>query len=186
MTADLRRASPLGALADRLPRGERVTLREVADRTLVELRTAAPPPALRLPPGGRWVAEGDQCAVWLGQGWWLLDAPAEGAADLEPPLVGRLRDLCGVSAVEVSAGYAVLELSGTHAPAVLAHACSIDLHPRAFGDGYAARTMLAKAPVVLARTGSAYRIWVRTSYARYLTEGLLDAATEYATPIRAS
>jgi len=178
-------------------------LRDVAWPTLIELRIASPQDGssantavvgsalgLDLPPSGRVSRGGDRLAVWLGPGWWLLDAPqadGPGLGALEASLVDRLRGLGGwVSAVDVSAGFAVLELAGPRARDVLAHGCSIDLHPRVFGPGRAARTMLAKAQVVLAQTDGdatgrapAYRIWVRTSFARYLTEWLLDAATEY-------
>lgn len=57
------------------------------------------------------------------------------------------RSAARMSAVDVSAGFAVLELTGPMAPAVLAHGCAIDLHPRVLGPGRAARTMLAKAQV---------------------------------------
>lgn len=204
MTADpyASRRGPLpGAMAVGLP--GTVALRDVAWPTLIELRLASPQDGssaiteavesalgLDLPSAGRTSHGGNRLAVWLGPGWWLLDAPqADGPAPgaLEASLVHRLRGLGGwVSAVEVSAGFAVLELAGPRAPDVLAHGCSIDLHSRVFGPGRAARTMLAKAQVVLAQTDGdatgrapAYRIWVRTSFARYLTEWLLDAATEY-------
>lgn len=64
---------------------------------------------------------------------------------------------------------------------MLAHGCSIDLHPRSFGPGSSARTFVAKAQVVLSLTddGPTYRIWVRTSFSGYLTEWLIDAAVEY-------
>lgn len=41
--------------------------------------------------------------------------------------------------------------------------------------------MVAKTQVVLAQTDDAptYRLWVRTSFARYLAAWLLDAAGEY-------
>jgi sarcosine oxidase subunit gamma len=199
------RRSPL---VSGLPAGspETVLLREVGWRTLVEFRLATAQNGsggsggsqeagadtasaeavlgLALPTGGRAGMHGDRLAVWLGPGWWLLDWPDEvdRDAELDPPLVHRLRAAGGrLSAVEVSAGFAVLELTGPHASAVLAHGCSIDLYPRAFGVGSAARTMLAKAQVVLTQTDDAptYRLWVRSSFARYLVAWLLDAATEY-------
>lgn len=191
-----------GSLGAGLPAGsvETVALDEVPGRTLVELKIAtaqdgsgADTQAMEgewgfaLPPSGRASGDGERLAVWLGPGWWLLDAPeVEGAAadTFEAPLVQRLRGVGGrVSVVEVSAGLAVLEVAGRHAAAVLAHGCSIDLHPRVFGPGRAARTMLAKAQVVLARADAAptYRIWVRSSVARYLIAWLLDAAMEYLT-----
>ena len=142
-----------------------VAVRDVPGRTLVELRVAT--------------NQDGSGAVESALGF---DLPAAGPRTLEAPLVHRLRDSGGeLSAVEVSAGFAVLELSGPRAPAVLAHGCSIDLHPRVFGRGRSARTMLAKAQVVFALTDDAptYRIWVRSSFARYLVAWLLDAATEY-------
>lgn len=187
-----------------------VLLRDVGWTTLVDLRlataqdgsgadTAGAEAALELvlPTAGRVAGDGQRWAVWLGPGWWLLDWPDEldrrgvdpGGVDpgkaeqaLDPPLVRRLRAAGGrLSAVEVSAGFAVLEVTGPHAPAVLGHGCSIDLHPRVFGPGSSARTMLAKAQVILAQTDDAptYRMWVRASFARYLVAWLLDAATEY-------
>lgn len=200
MTAELSlRRSPLDAP---LPAGSQqtVVLRDVGWRTLVELRlrtaedgsgadTARVEAALglALPSAGQATSDGDRLGVWLGPGWWLLDWPDETdgrdpALALDAPLVHRLRAVGGrLSAVEVSAGFTVLELAGRFAPAVLAHGCSIDLHPRVFGPGSSVRTMLAKAQVVLAQTddGPTYRIWVRASFARYLVDWLLDATVEY-------
>jgi sarcosine oxidase, subunit gamma len=65
---------------------------------------------------------------------------------------------------------------------VLATGCAIDLHPRAFPAGSAVQTTLGLAGVVLlALGGTEYEILVRTSYARYLADWLLDAAAEFAT-----
>lgn len=174
MTAEVPRRSPLGAWASALPSSPGLTIREVPDRSLFELRLAVgeidmaeEALGFELPPAGQAAADGK--AMWLGPGWWLLDVAAD------QPVNPRL------STVDVSAGYAVLELTGPHARTVLRHGCSIDLHPRVFGPGSAARTMLAKAQVVLAQTDDAptYRLWVRTSFARYLAAWLVDAATEY-------
>ena len=66
---------------------------------------------------------------------------------------------------------------------MLAKGCALDLHPRAFVEGTAAQTMLGQAGVILLAvngTGADYRILVRSSFARYLADWLLDAAGEYA------
>jgi heterotetrameric sarcosine oxidase gamma subunit len=82
--------------------------------------------------------------------------------------------------VDVSAARTCLELAGPHALDVLEHGCSLDLHPDVFAVGAVAHTNLAKAQVVLHRTeDSAYRIYVRSSYADYLCRWLMDAMTEY-------
>ncbi|CAN5729920.1 hypothetical protein BH18ACT7_BH18ACT7_24660 [soil metagenome] len=172
-----------------------VELCNVARRTLVELRLSTaedgdlgdtgPVQAaldLTLPGPGRTSQVGGRLAVWLGPGWWLLDDRPDESGGLEAGLVHPLRATGPrTSAVDVSAGFVVLELTGPSAAEVLAHGCSIDLHRRSFGPGSSARTMLAKAQVVLARPddGPTYRIWVRTSFSRYLVEWLLDAAVEY-------
>jgi sarcosine oxidase subunit gamma len=65
---------------------------------------------------------------------------------------------------------------------VLAKGCSIDLHPNVFGPGAAVQTMLAQAAVVLmplADNGTDYRLLVRSSFAGYLAEWLIDAAEEF-------
>jgi sarcosine oxidase subunit gamma len=61
---------------------------------------------------------------------------------------------------------------------VLAAGCALDLHPRAFGPGRCAQTLLARAAVILEQTSGepAYRIYVRPSFAGYLADWLRDAA----------
>ncbi|MGW0201911.1 sarcosine oxidase subunit gamma family protein, partial [Nonomuraea sp. NPDC003201] len=62
-----------------------------------------------------------------------------------------------------------------------AHGCALDLHPRAFGPGRCAQTMLARAQVVLVPREDGFLVLVRSSFAAYLAEWLLDAAAEYVT-----
>jgi sarcosine oxidase subunit gamma len=75
-----------------------------------------------------------------------------------------------------------LRLSGPDARDVLAKGCSLDLHPTVFRKGTAAQTMMGLAGVVLIaldEAGSDYRILVRSSFARYLADWLIDAAEEF-------
>ena len=173
--------SPLGAVAVQLAAvccSGSFQCREDAFRVLTDLRCA--PAALgsaeivaglSLPGLGSSTSDGDRFAVTLGPCWWLVDAPAGSAA---------LSGSAEVSAVDVSAQRTPLILSGPAARAVLAHGCSLDLHPDSFEVGASAQTSLAKAGVALARTGvEEYRCWVRASYARYLAWWLIDASVEY-------
>jgi sarcosine oxidase subunit gamma len=83
--------------------------------------------------------------------------------------------------VDVSAQRTVIEVARADARDLLLKGCALDLHPRVFGVGRCAQTLLARAQVVLVpRTDEpAYRVFVRASFAEYLAEWLLDAAAEY-------
>ncbi|HYI18877.1 MAG TPA: sarcosine oxidase subunit gamma family protein [Solirubrobacteraceae bacterium] len=121
--------------------------------------------------------DGTRTALWLGPDEWLVLGPAGDEAALETLLAEALPRELG-SVVGLSANRTVLELRGPAARDVLAAGCSLDLHPRAFGAGACAQTLLARAPVVLHQTDAepVYRILVRGSFAGYLADWLLDAA----------
>jgi sarcosine oxidase subunit alpha len=99
----------------------------------------------------------------LGPAWWLI---VEGEAPGVP----------AGSAVDVSAQRTVLELSGPEAHDILMTGCPIDLHPTVFEAGQHAQTLLGQAQVILQRgDDTTFRIFVRSSFASYLAEWLLDA-----------
>jgi sarcosine oxidase subunit gamma len=182
------RRSPLAHLSDRLAAtgGEStVRLREVAYLSSFEVRAdpASPLSGGPWPEPGHAAGAGPRYVLWCGPGWYLVvDEPGIALAEAVDGAAGADPDL---SVVDVSAGRTVLELSGQYAREVLAHGCSIDLHPRAFGPGSCVQTTLAKAQVILHQTGAGpgraatYRVFVRASYADYLARWLLDAAVEY-------
>ena len=88
----------------------------------------------------------------------------------------------GGAAIDVSAQRTTLRLSGPDARDVLAKGCSLDLHPTVFRTGTAAQTMLGLSGVVLIAlddAGCDHRILVRSSFARYLADWLIDAAEEF-------
>ncbi|MDE0052412.1 MAG: hypothetical protein OXO52_21725 [Rhodospirillales bacterium] len=189
--------SPLASLADALAGAGAadVTLAEQVGRARLNLRldagdaealTAAGAVlggALPLTPNTAAVTV-DGCSVlWLGPDEWLVTGPAErgGAiADaLRARLVGRHHGLTDVSAM-----YVTFALSGPRAREVLMKGCRLDLHARAFPAGACVQTALARANVILHRTGDgpAYEITVRNSFAHYLASWLLDAMAEYRQP----
>jgi sarcosine oxidase subunit alpha len=99
----------------------------------------------------------------LGPYWWLLVGAPDAAAG-----------------VDVSAQRTTLELRGPRARDVLLTGCPLDLYPAAFPVGACAQTLLGQAQVVLHRNGpDTYRILVRSSFARYLADWLLDAMLEH-------
>jgi sarcosine oxidase subunit gamma len=127
------------------------------------------------------VRGGGLTALWLGPDEWLIVGPAGTQTDLE----ARLRSAVGeqhAAVTDVSAQRTTLLVAGDRARDLLAHGCSLDLHPRAFGPGRCAPTTLARAQVVLVASEEpepGFWVLVRSSFAGYLAEWLLDAATEY-------
>ena len=84
--------------------------------------------------------------------------------------------------MDVSGQRTTLRLSGSHARDVLAKGCALDLHPKVFGVGSAAQTMLGQAGIVLLALDDGacdFLVLVRSSFARYVVAWLLDAMAEY-------
>jgi sarcosine oxidase subunit gamma len=151
--------------------------------TMVDLRLPVPEGAgIDLPTApNTWVAAGDGRAVWLGPDEWLLTSATETPEAFEARWRAAAVPLGG-SAANVSAQRITLRLNGSRVREVLAKGCSIDLHPRVFGRGRSAQTTLGRAGVVLLALGDAgddYLVLVRSSFAGYLADWLLDAALEW-------
>jgi sarcosine oxidase, subunit gamma len=127
------------------------------------------------------VHAGEVTAVWLGPDEWLV----VGRPGTQREWEGRIRAAAGeepVSVTDVSAQRTTVLVGGPRARDLLAHGCPLDLHPRAFGPGRCAQTTLARAQVVLVARDeprSGFWVLVRSSFAGYLTDWLLDAAVEY-------
>lgn len=123
----------------------------------------------------------DTTVIWFGPQEWLVISTQRGGEALETELHEAVA-AAGGAAVDVSAQRTTVRLRGAHARDVLAKGCSLDLHPRVFGPGAAAQTMLALAAVVLIPLddkGTDYRIIVRSSFAGYLADWLIDAVAEF-------
>lgn len=190
------RRSPLAGAADRLAAttrssGGAVRLAELPFLAQVNLRLdpkGAAADAVGLALGlslpvepNTVVRAGELTVLWLGPDEWLVVGPPDTQRDLEQ----RIRAAAGdehVAVTDVSAQRTTLLVSGARARDLLAHGCALDLHPRAFGAGRCAQTMLARAQVVLVardEPGAGFWVLVRSSFAGYLTDWLLDAAAEY-------
>jgi sarcosine oxidase subunit gamma len=186
--AELLRTHPLEAWStafERLPFG--ITAEPFVAMVDVRLGAAGPESRSRLgvdlpAAPNTWVATDAGRAVWLGPDEWLLSSTTETPEELET----RVRDAVvplGGSAADVSAQRIGLRLTGARVRDVLAKGCSIDLHPRVFGRGSGAQTTLGQAGVVLlglSDAGDDYLVLVRSSFAGYLADWLLDAALEFA------
>ena len=183
MTVEPPVVSPLAHRAQDLTSLEKtssgqVLAAEVQDLVQVDLRVnAGLTPRLTLPLPSRpdtFVAAPSLDVLWLGPDEWLLVAQADTAgslsADLNETLAGEHHSL-----VDVSAARAVVDLTGLGALELLSKGCGLDLHPRSWGPGDCAQTLLARVPVILQQRAEATRIFVRPSFGDYLVDWLLDA-----------
>jgi len=120
-------------------------------------------------------AEG-RAALWLGPDEWLLIAPAAQADAVGAALAAALA-ATPHSLVDVSHRQVAIELATPEAALLIAVGCPLDLDPAAFPVGMCTRTMLAKAEIVLWRTGpEVFRIEVWRSFAPYVSAFLGEAA----------
>jgi sarcosine oxidase subunit gamma len=130
--------------------------------------------SIRLPVQPNISAHDDEAEVlWLGPDEWLF------VSSIERPeaIVGRLEtafDGIDRSIVDVSANRVAIELAGADRLPLLSHVCSLDLEPPAWVAGRCAQTLVGRAQVLLHERDDATRIFVRPSFAGYVTDLLLE------------
>ncbi len=140
---------------------------------------------------GTSAAAGRVRVLSLGPDEWLVIGPTGHEVELATRLDAAVGAEHG-SVVDVSAYRTSVLVAGTRSRDVLAHGCALDLHPRVFGPGRCAQTMLARAQVVLLAGGvptpaplqgrtadEGFTVLVGASFAGYVADWLVDAATEY-------
>ncbi|MDG2205602.1 MAG: sarcosine oxidase subunit gamma family protein [Alphaproteobacteria bacterium] len=115
----------------------------------------------------------------LGPDEWLIITPTGEEAGLQANLRRAVADF-HAAATLTGESMTVIRLAGAHARGVLAKGCPVDIHPRVFGPGQCAQTILARADMTMHQTADdAYDIIVRRSFAEYVWTWLEDAAREY-------
>ena len=130
--------------------------------------------------------EGDVVrAHWAGPDDWFIIGPS-GQAEV---LLQRLRSALASrhhSVTDVSSGYTVLHMSGASARAILAQACPIDLHPRAFSTGACVGSQFFATSIWLWQTDEApvYELLVRRSFMGYVWLMVERASSECGLVIR--
>jgi sarcosine oxidase subunit gamma len=149
-------------------------LRELPFLAQISVRTRSPDSSLPAEPN-RVMGDASRAALWLGPDEWLVVGPPGSERQLEAEFVAA-----GATVVEVSANRTALELRGPRARELLEFGCPIDLHPRVFGPGRCAQTLLARANVLIWFVDDdpepVYRLFVRPSFAAYVAAWLADAA----------
>ncbi len=119
-------------------------------------------------------ADAERAALWLGPDEQLLLAPASDSARLQSELVAALQGLAH-SLVDVSQRQAALAVNGPQARDLLASGCPLDLDPEAFPVNSCARTLFAKAEVVLwRRAAQEYHLEVARSFSDYVLEWMRE------------
>lgn len=131
-------------------------------------------------PINRRIASAERAAMRLGPDEWLLSGPegatAQIARDVAVVLAGRHHSLVDVSHRQIA-----LVVSGPRATDVISSGCPLDLSPPACVAGFATRTLLGKAEVILAKTDDmpSFEIECGRSFAAYVRDFLLEAAREF-------
>ncbi|MFI5952228.1 sarcosine oxidase subunit gamma [Cryptosporangium sp. NPDC051539] len=165
--AELLRTHPLSSRADALAAAGISVEPYVA---MVNVRADAGHPS----EPNTWVEVNGGREIWRGPDEWLLTNPAEDPGDYEARIRAEVEPRGGV-VTDVSAQRITLRLTGAQARETLSHGCAIDLHPRVFTHGQCVQTRVAQAVVVLLRDRDDYVLLVRSSFAGYLADWLLDA-----------
>ena len=114
-------------------------------------------------PGGR--------AYRLGPDEWLVTVPLD-----EASLIELLRPHGG-TATDVTDQRTTLRLAEATARELVASGCALDLRRRSFPPGSCAQTLLGQTGVLLVAHDDGIDLLVRTSFAAYLADWLLDAAS---------
>ena len=115
----------------------------------------------------------------LGPDEWLIITPTDEEANLQANLRKAVADFHAAVTL-TGESMTVIRLSGAHARDTLAKGCPVDMHPRVFGPGQCAQTILARADMTIHQTADdTYDIIVRRSFAEYVWTWLEDAAREY-------
>jgi sarcosine oxidase subunit gamma len=128
----------------------------------------------------RAVVQNSRATLWLGPDeYLLLGADAESRADTAEALERALGDIPH-ALVDISHRQFALAVSGPHAATILSGACPLDLDLSEFPVGMCTRTVLAKADIVLWRTGEdSFHLEVWRSFSGYVTGLLSEIAGEF-------
>jgi sarcosine oxidase subunit gamma len=173
--------APLAAWTSRLaavhaveqPFRTQLTLRLRGAHTEVAAALGVP-----LPEACRFTSSADLDVLWMGPDEYLILAEPGRQSELETMLRTAIGDAPG-AVCDVSAQRTTVSLTGPFARDVLAHGCSIDLHPSVSPHGTCVQTLLARTGIVLLVREEGFTILVRQSFSEYFAAWLVDASTEY-------
>jgi sarcosine oxidase subunit gamma len=111
---------------------------------------------------------GQQAALWLRPGGWLLRCPLEECSSLIEKLDKNLeKNAC--LALDVSHQYLVINIAGAKARELLSKTCPLNLNPGHFTKDHCAATLLGEILVILQQISDtpSYDLFVEQSLARF-------------------
>jgi sarcosine oxidase subunit gamma len=177
VTVDAPARSPLRDRGDDLATLRARELPFLAQVSLrLEVRDALGPHRV-LPPTApnTWTEIEGRELLWLGPDEWLAVGDPGSQVEilrwLDAAFAGLHR-----SVVDVSANRVAIELAGPDRLELLAAGCGLDLHPRSWGDGACAQTLVGRIPVLLQERVGATRVYVRPSFGGAVLDWLLAVA----------
>jgi sarcosine oxidase subunit gamma len=134
---------------------------------------------LPLPAGPRRAAGTELSAIGIGPDRWLVIVEAADPDALHRRMAAELEGLAAV--VDLSNALAVLRLSGASARRILGKGLPVDLHPRCFGPGDAASSLVALIPLHLWQLDDVptYDLAVPRSLAGSFADWLAESAAEF-------
>lgn len=133
--------------------------------------------SVRLPGSLQSSSSGAVVVRWVSPDAWLVSVESEASASFESDVLKALNGHGAV--VDVSGGYARLELSGPSLQDVLKMSTPYDVHPAHFTPGKVVSTTFAKATVLMrALAGGDCELLVRRSFADYAFRWLVDCSKE--------
>ncbi len=123
-------------------------------------------------------------AFWLGPRSWLLVAGVPSSAlggfsDFAPKRDSL--NAIGAALFDLSASRVAYTLTGTHAAAVLASGCPLDLHPRVFPAGACAQSVFGHVNALVYKSDGtpSFTVMVARSFARDVWRALCVTAAQY-------
>jgi sarcosine oxidase, subunit gamma len=116
----------------------------------------------------------------LAPGEWLLVSEQPRMVSFQRYVAPELSAL-GLTAIDVSAGFAIVRVSGSAARDMLSKGCALDLERQAFAAGQCARTRFAQIQLIIEciEDAGTFDLYVGRSYLRYLIDWLDDATIEF-------
>jgi sarcosine oxidase subunit gamma len=122
---------------------------------------------------------GPAALLWTGPDRWLVVAPGKGNATLATRLEDAL-PASGAAVTDLSSARTVVRVSGYEAGTLLAKDCGLDFHPRSFGVGTCAQTLIGDIGALIHRIDDAvFDVFVARSYALDFWQLMTDAAREF-------